>query len=130
MPITKGKNKYDMKTIKTVGSRASVYHGNAKHTAGGLRKSDLKKNKDGSIVSRKNSERARRKESPLLKLWRSAVSTVYKKPKYAGRFVPIKKGSVFYNEIKAEYRKKAEKAGICTKSGRRASKKRACKRGR
>ena len=118
-----------MKTIKTVGSRASVYHGNAKHTSGGLYKCDLKKNKDGSIVSKKNSSRAKRKESPLLKLWRQAVSHVYKKPKYAGRFVPIKKGSVFYNEIKAEYRRRAEKAGLCTKSGRsKANRKRACKR--
>ena len=34
-----------------VGSRAQVWHGNAKHTSGGLTKSDLMKNKYGRIVS-------------------------------------------------------------------------------
>ena len=39
----------------TVGSRAQVYHGNATHTAGGLKKKDLKK-KDGEIVSKAKSK--------------------------------------------------------------------------
>lgn len=112
-----------MTSVKTVGSRASVYHGNAKHTSGGLIKSDLKKSRSGSIVSKKNSARAKRKESPLLKMWRQAVSTVYKQPKYKGKFVPIRKGSPFYKAVKAEYRKKVEKADLLTKS-KRPSKKR------
>jgi hypothetical protein len=37
----------------TVGSKAQVYHGTAKHTAGGLEKKDLVKNKHGRIVSRR-----------------------------------------------------------------------------
>ena len=37
----------------TVGTKAQVYHGTAKHTAGGLTKSDLVMNKRGRIVSRK-----------------------------------------------------------------------------
>jgi hypothetical protein len=41
--------------INTEGSRAQVYHGTAKHTSGGLTKSDLKMNKRGSIVSIKAS---------------------------------------------------------------------------
>lgn len=41
--------------IKKVGSRAQVMHGTADHTAGGLKKSDLKMNKWGRIVSRKKS---------------------------------------------------------------------------
>jgi len=113
-----------MKSVKTVGSRASVYHGNAKHTSGGLYKCDLKKNKDGSIVSRKNSARAKKKESPLLKLWRQAVSSVYKQPKYSGKFVPIRKGTPFYKAVKAEYKRKVEKAGLCKKSKKKASKRR------
>lgn len=40
-------------TMKTVGSRAEVFHLNAKHTSGGLTKKDLIKNKHGEIVSRK-----------------------------------------------------------------------------
>ena len=47
------------KEVKAVGSRAEVWHGNAKHTSGGLTKSQLKKNKHGKIVSKKASTRAR-----------------------------------------------------------------------
>jgi len=36
-----------------VGSKAAVWHGNAKHTSGGLTKSDLMKTKKGRIVSKK-----------------------------------------------------------------------------
>jgi len=39
--------------VPAVGSKASVFHGNAKHTSGGLTKSDLVQNKHGRIVSRK-----------------------------------------------------------------------------
>ena len=52
--------------MKTDGSRAEVYHGNAKHTAGGLTSSDLKQNKRGEIVSVKASNRAKR-ENQLAK---------------------------------------------------------------
>jgi hypothetical protein len=37
----------------TIGSRAQVMHGNADHTAGGLKKGDLMKSRSGKIVSRK-----------------------------------------------------------------------------
>jgi len=38
--------------MQTVGSRAQVFHGTAKHTSGGLEKKDLMQHK-GRIVSRK-----------------------------------------------------------------------------
>jgi hypothetical protein len=38
--------------MKTVGSRAEVFHGNAKRTSGRLTKDDLMKNKSGRIVSK------------------------------------------------------------------------------
>ena len=41
-----------MENIKTVGSKAEVFHGTAKHTSGGLKKKDLMRHK-GRIVSRK-----------------------------------------------------------------------------
>lgn len=41
------------KDIKTFGTRAEVFHGNAKKTSGGLTKSGLEKNKNGRIVSKK-----------------------------------------------------------------------------
>jgi hypothetical protein len=39
--------------MKTVGTKAQVYHGTAKRTSGGLTKKSLMKTKKGRIVSRK-----------------------------------------------------------------------------
>lgn len=39
--------------MKATGTKAEVYHGTAKHTSGGLKKSDLMKTKRGRIVSKK-----------------------------------------------------------------------------
>ncbi len=44
---------YKMTEMITVGSKAQVYHGTAKHTSGGLTKKDLVQNKHGRIVSRR-----------------------------------------------------------------------------
>jgi hypothetical protein len=44
----------------TVGSRAQVWHGTAKHTSGGLTKTALLQNKSGRIVSRKKHASAKR----------------------------------------------------------------------
>ena len=49
--------------ISSVGSRAEVFHGKAMHTSGGLEKHHLKKNKHGSIVSKKASRTAKRKKT-------------------------------------------------------------------
>jgi hypothetical protein len=46
--------------IPAVGSRAMVMHGTADHTKGGLRKKDLKYNRQGRIVSALKSETAKR----------------------------------------------------------------------
>lgn len=94
----------------TIGSRAQVIHGTALKTAGGLKKGDLKLNAAGAIVSKKQSSRAKRVESPLLKLWRDSMKAAYKTPKYSGRFVAIRKGTAFYNEIKKDYQKRLTKA--------------------
>ena len=42
-----------MVEMMTVGSKAQVFHGTAKHTSGGLKKADLAQNKHGRIVSRR-----------------------------------------------------------------------------
>ncbi len=47
-------------TKMTVGSRAQVWHGTAKHTSGGLTKAQLMMNKSGRIVSRKKHASAKR----------------------------------------------------------------------
>jgi hypothetical protein len=46
--------------MKTFGSRAEVFHGNAKKTRYGLTKEGLIKNKHGEIVSRKKSIAAKK----------------------------------------------------------------------
>jgi len=51
---------------KTVGSRAEVLHGNAKHTSGGLTIHDIDLNKRGAIVSLKKSRQAK-KDNQLVK---------------------------------------------------------------
>lgn len=51
---------------KNIGSRAEVWHGNAKKTSGGLMKGDLLQNKAGRIVSKRRSEMAK-KENRLKK---------------------------------------------------------------
>ena len=46
--------------IQTTGTRAQVWHGTAKHTSGGLTKTDLMQNKAGRIVSRAKHNTAKR----------------------------------------------------------------------
>ena len=51
---------------QTIGTRAQVFHGTAKHTSGGLHKSELMQNKAGRIVSRRKHNSAK-KEMRLVK---------------------------------------------------------------
>ena len=106
--------------VYTTGSRAQVMHGTALKTTGGLTKSDLKMNAAGAIVSKKQSSRAKRCESPLLKLWRDSVKAAYKNPKYAGRFQAIKKGTAFYKVVKKDYQ---ERLGKLSKNKRKPKRK-------
>jgi len=46
--------------MKTIGSKAEVFHGTAKHTSGGLKKKDLVKTRKGRIVSRKKQAAGRK----------------------------------------------------------------------
>jgi hypothetical protein len=48
--------------MQRIGSRAQVMHGNAKMTGGGLKKKDLKYNKQGKIVSKKMSAMAKKEK--------------------------------------------------------------------
>ena len=86
-----------------IGSRAAVFHGNAQKTSGGLRKSDLKLNKGGEIVSKKSSALAKKKEPEALKRWRKSVKKVSSKPKFKGKFNLLKKGTPFYRAVKKDY---------------------------
>ena len=57
-----------MQNIPAVGSKAMVWHGNAKHTPGGLTRKDLMKTKKGRIVSRKKHAIGRKRIQTLRKL--------------------------------------------------------------
>jgi hypothetical protein len=52
----------------TVGSKAQVWHGKAKHTSGGLTRKDLMKTKAGRIVSRKKHAAGKKAIQRLFKL--------------------------------------------------------------
>ena len=67
---------------KTVGTKAEVFHGTAKHTSGGLHKKDLMRNK-GRIVSRKKHAAGKKAIKHLFKLG-------YKPTK--GKFTAMRKG--------------------------------------
>tara|TARA_B100000886_G_scaffold309635_1_gene243926 strand:+ start:1871 stop:2137 length:267 start_codon:yes stop_codon:yes gene_type:complete len=80
---------------KTFGSRAEVFHGNAKKTTGGLTKKDLVKNKHGEIVSKKKHFTAK-KEKRLEKYGYFAKK---------GKFGYVKK------DVKRKTEKKAKRKG-------------------
>ena len=54
--------------LVSVGSKAMVWHGTAKHTPGGLTKKDLMKTKKGRIVSRRTHAIGMRRIKTLRKL--------------------------------------------------------------
>ena len=62
----------------TVGSKAQVFHGSAKHTKGGLTRKDLVKNKRGKIVSRKQAAAGKKAYSRLVKAGYKAKKGTFK----------------------------------------------------
>jgi len=64
--------------VNSVGSKAMVWHGSAKHTPGGLTKKDLMKTKKGRIVSRKKHAIGVRRIKTLRKLGFKAKKGTFK----------------------------------------------------
>ena len=62
----------------TVGSKAQVYHGTAKHTSGGLTKKDLMKTKKGRIVSKKKHALGKKALKNLVKAGYKAKKGTFK----------------------------------------------------
>jgi len=94
-----------VKGIKKVGSRAEVMHGTAEKTSygkSGLRKKDLKYNKQGRIVSKKMSARAK-KEKRLVKAG-------YKTKK--GVFGSFKEGKRLSKRRSRRRRSKKQRGGV------------------
>jgi hypothetical protein len=68
---------------KAAGSRRQVYNGTAKHTPGGLQSEDLKKNKEGKLVSKAASD-AGKKNFKHISQWHALVMKVYNQNKAKG----------------------------------------------
>jgi len=64
--------------LRAVGSKAQVWHGNAKHTSGGLTRKDLMKTKKGRIVSRRKHTIGLRRMKSLRKLGFKAKKGTFK----------------------------------------------------
>jgi hypothetical protein len=113
--------------MKSVGSKASVYHGNAKHTSGGLTKSDLVRKSLGGgrfrIVSRRKSSQARRSRgATALAKWRKALVAARKSLGIHDEgFKAVKRGTRLYAETKRLYLKSG--GGKKHKKSRRSHKK-------
>jgi len=61
-PVTEEPKQEGGKRRVAIGSRAQVWHGNADHTSGGLKKKDLVMNKHGRIVSKAKSSTAKKEK--------------------------------------------------------------------
>jgi len=64
--------------VATVGSKAQVFHGTAKHTSGGLKKSDLMKTKAGRVVSKKKHAAGKKAITRLRKMGYVAKKGTFK----------------------------------------------------
>merc|ERR1712094_141220 len=95
------KKKAVSKIAKGTRARSVVFRGTKEKTATGLTKSDLIKNKNGKIVSKKRSLLA--KKNNFIKGWTTAVQKARKALGLKG-FVAIKKGSPLYIKAKELYK--------------------------
>merc|ERR1719248_164445 len=96
------KKKAVSKIAKGKMAKAVVLRGNKEKTAGGLTKSDLIKNKNGKIVSKKKSQLAKKRFASSVGPWMQAVKKARAALKVKG-FVAIKKGSPLYIKAKEFY---------------------------
>ena len=62
----------------TVGSKAQVYHGTAKHTSGGLTKNNLMKTRKGRIVSKRKHAAGKKALKNLIKAGYKAKKGTFK----------------------------------------------------
>ena len=89
-------------TAKGRMAKVVVFRGSKVKTSGGLKQTDLVKNKNGKIVSKKQSAAAKKRYATGLKLWTTAVQKARKALGVKG-FVAIKKGSPLYTKAKEFY---------------------------
>merc|ERR1711879_869386 len=89
------------KIAKGTRAKASVFHGSKEKTGSGLKKSDLVKNKQGKIVSKKASLAGKRAYKNI-KAWTVAVQKARKELGVKG-FVGVKKGTPLFVKAKEIY---------------------------
>merc|ERR1712029_514988 len=93
------------KKVSVVGKKWQVWKGTRQRTAGGLTKKDLRKSKSGKIVSKKQSQLARKRmKNGGISRWLKAVMAARKALKLTG-FVACKKGTKYYKKARAFYKK-------------------------
>merc|ERR1712118_481225 len=106
MAAMKAMKKSAMKVSKIAKGKykkALVFRGSKEKTSGGLKKSDLIKNANGKIVSKKQSTAAKKRFGSTLKKWTDAVKAARKSLGLKG-FVAVKKGTPLYTKAKSNYR--------------------------
>merc|ERR1712007_6709 len=93
------------KRTPKVGKKWQVWKGTREGTAGGLRKKDLRKSKSGKIVSKKQSDLAKKRmKKGGISKWLKAVMKARKALKLKG-FVACKKGTKYYRTARKFYKK-------------------------
>merc|ERR1719341_979229 len=94
------------KVAKGRGAKARVFRGSKEKTSGGLKKSDLVKNKSGKVVSKAASQRA--KNSKKIAAWGKATKEARKALGIKG-FVPVggktAKGQALLKKARSLYKK-------------------------
>jgi len=112
------------------GTRAQVMHGTAERTSGGLRKKDLKYNKQGRIVSRRRSQMAKRDDRLKKAGW------TFKRGEFGAKKIgegsPKRKGRSARRGSKRRSAKRSPRRGrrSPTRSPRRRSRSRSARRRR
>mmetsp|Transcript_45146 Transcript_45146/g.86866 ORF Transcript_45146/g.86866 Transcript_45146/m.86866 type:complete len:112 (-) Transcript_45146:170-505(-) len=96
------KKKSASKIAKGKLAKAMVLRGHKAKTTGGLMASDLIKNKQGKVVSKKASAASKKRHAKVLGPWNKAVKMARKTLKITG-FAAIKKGSPLYTKAKELY---------------------------
>merc|ERR1712232_634305 len=99
------RRKRKAKKAPVVGKKWQVWKGTRQRTAGGLTKGDLRKSKSGKIVSKKQSDLARKRmRTGGIGKWLRAVKRARKALRLKG-FVACKKGTAFYRKARSFYKK-------------------------
>jgi len=100
--------KMAMKKVSKVGRKHAVLKGNKEKTVGGLKKSDLKLNKQGKVVSKKRSDNAKKHFKNRIAPWANAFKAARKALGIKG-FVPnggkTKRGQELLAKTRSLYKK-------------------------